>query len=164
MPSDLPTLLLEGHDMITRTAKEHATRWGLGRADRWSLNQQEGTIRWWFGERVASAPVQVLGSWSGQTNTFVWAWDNDSILDRLCLTAELVRAYGEEHDVLALKSSPLSLGQDKVNDLIAIAFRLGGCTGLYHPYDGRTATYIVFGDVTLTEPDGSTSVVRVSAS
>ena len=158
---DVDRLLLEGRDLVARTAKAHADGWGLGRADAWSLDQGEGRLVWRFADRTASADAQILGSWSGQAGTFVWSWDNASVAEHLCRTAERVRSFGEEHDLLALRSSPLRLSHDQVDDLVALAFRVAGCTGLYHPYDGRTATYIVFGEVTLTAADGRTSEFRV---
>ena len=36
---------------------------------------------------------------------------------------------------------------------------MGGCTGLYHPFDGTPASYIAFGEVTVDAADGSTSDV-----
>ena len=49
---------------------------------------------------MASAPAQILGSWNGEVNTFVWAWDNDSILDALSPDRrDRVRAFGVEHDI-----------------------------------------------------------------
>ena len=62
-----------------------------------------------------------------------------------------MRAFGAEHDVAALTTSPLKLDEEQVRDLVALAFRIGGCTGLYHPFDGRLATYITFGPVTIEE-------------
>jgi hypothetical protein len=161
MDPDLGELLLQGRDMVARTAATHAQRWGLGSAQRWSLDQQAGRIAWHFEDRVASAPVQVLGSWSGQASTFVWSWDNETVLDALCRDAERVRAYGVEHDVLALSSSPLSLSLEQVDDLVALAVRVVGATGLYHPYDGRSATYLLFGDVLVERADGTSETVAV---
>ena len=151
-------LVREGHERIALTSAAHTARWGLGAADRWALDQSQGQIRWSFPDRVVSAPAQILGSWNGTVNSFAWSWDNDSIRDELCLTSGLVRTYGVALDVPALTSSPLSLDESQARDLVALAFRLGGCTGLYHPYDGRLASYVVFGAVTIEERGGAVSV------
>ena len=95
-------------------------------------------------------------------SSFVWSWDNDSIAEPLCRTADEVRAFGAEHAIGALTSSPLELDEGRVRDVVALAFRVGGCTGLYHPFDGSLASYIAFGDVTLEEA-GRTSIFEVSA-
>ena len=159
---DLDVLVTEGHSDIARTTDEHTARWGLGSARRWFLDQAEGRIVWSFEDHVASAPAQILGSWNAEVNTFVWAWDNASIAEPLRSTAADVRAFGAEHGIGALTSSPLDLDEARVRDVVALAFRVGRCTGLYHPFDGRLASYIAFGDVTIEEA-GRTSVFEVTS-
>jgi hypothetical protein len=159
---ELEKLVTEGHADIARTTEQHTTRWGLGSAKKWALSQEDGRIFWSFEDHVASAPVQVLGSWNAEVSSFVWSWDNTSIADPLCRTAVDVRAFGSEHGIGALTASPLELDEGRVRDLVALAFRIGECTGLYHPFDGTLATYIAFGEVTLEEA-GGTSVFDVTA-
>jgi hypothetical protein len=163
MDPDLGTLLLQGHDLITRTTQAHRERWGLGSADRWILDQQEGRIVWSFEDRVVSAPAQILGSWNAEVNSFAWAWDNASIAEPLRRTSTRVRDFGTEHGIGALAQSPLTLDEDKVRDLVALAFRIGECTGLYHPFDGRLASYITFGQVTIEEAGGRSTTFDVDA-
>jgi hypothetical protein len=163
MDPDLGTLLLEGQAAITRTTQEHSERWGLGSARRWVLDQGDGRIVWSFEDHVASAPAQILGSWNSEVGSFVWSWDNASVADALCVTASDVRAYGAEHGIGALTSSPLELDEGRVRDLVALAFRIGRCTGLYAHFDGTLASYITFGEVTLEEAGGRTSTFEVSA-
>ena len=160
---ELETLLMQGRDMIDQTSRAHRERWGLGTANQWALDQDDGRIVWSFDDHVASAPAQILGSWNGTVNSFVWAWDNETIKPALAVTAAEVRAFGVENGVGALTTSPLSLSEEQVRDLVALAFRLGGCTGIYHPYDGRLATYITFGPVMLEESGGRTSTFEVNA-
>jgi len=158
----MDTLLLQGHELIAQTSRAHSDRWGLGTAQRWVLDQDEGRITWSFPDRIVSADAQILGSWNGTVNSFAWAWDNDSIQDKLCVTAARVRAFGLENDVVALTSSPLNLDESQARDLVALAFRLGDCTGLYHPYDGKLASYITFGPVTIEEPGGVISTFEAT--
>ena len=155
-PLDLGALLLQGQAHVGESSRAHAERWGLGSAQRWSLDQRQGRIQWSFEDRVVSAPAQILGSWSSTAGSFVWSWDNETILDEMSRTAEEVRAFGARHDVLALTTSPLAVDEEQVRDLVALAFAIGGCTGLYHPFDGRLATYITFGEVTIETAGGVT--------
>ena len=159
----IETLLVQGREMIDKTTRAHTQRWGLGTAKQWALDQDQGRIVWSFENHVASADVQILGSWNAQVTSFVWSWDNDSIQAPLCAHAEKVRAFGAEHGVAALTNSPLKLGEEQARDLVALAFQVAGCTGLYHPYDGRLATYITFGPVTIEEPGGRVSTFDVTA-
>lgn len=160
---ELDTLLLQGRELVEQTSRAHAERWGLGAAKRWALNQDDERILWSFEDHVASAPVQILGSWNSRVSSFVWSWDNETIKPALCLTAEQVRAFGVENDVSALTSSPLKLDEEQARDLVALAFRVGDCTGLYHPFDGQLATYVAFGPVTIEEPGGHVTVFDLGA-
>ena len=160
---DIETLLLQGRELIEQTSRAHSERWGLGGAQRWVLDQDDGRVTWSFEDHVASAPAQILGSWNSKVSSFVWAWDNETIHEPLRATAEVVREFGVENGVTALASSPLKLDEAQVRDLIALAFRLGGCSGLYHPFDGQLATYIAFGPVTVEEPGGVVSTFEVAS-
>jgi hypothetical protein len=160
---ELETLLNEGREMIDRTSKAHRERWGLGSAKRWVLDQDLGQIVWSFEDHVASAPAQILGSWNGKVSSWVWSWDNESVQAPLRTTAEEVRAIGVLNGIGALATSPLKLNEEQVRDLVAVAFRLAGATGLYHHYDGVLATYITFGPVTLEEAGGRTSTFEATA-
>jgi hypothetical protein len=157
------TLLLQGRELIDQTSRAHAERWGLGTAKRWVLDQDEGRVLWSFEDHVATAPAQILGSWNNKVSSFVWSWDNETIKAPLCATAEQVRSFGVENDISALRTSPLRIDEAQVRDLIALAFRLGDCTGLYHPFDGQLATYIAFGPVTLEESGGRVSTFDLAA-
>lgn len=161
---ELDTLLHQGRELVEQTARAHAERWGLGASKRWALNQEDGRILWSFEDHVAWAPVQILGSWNSRVSSFVWSWDNETIRPALCTTAERIRSLGIENDVPALTSSPLNLDEVQVRDLVALAFRLGDCTGLYDPFDGQLATYIVFGPVTIEESGGRVSTFDLGAS
>jgi hypothetical protein len=161
---ELQTLLLEGRAQIERTTKAHSERWGLGEARRWVLDQDQGRITWSFEDRIVSAPAQILGSWNAKVGSFVWAWDNASIKPPLRVAAERARAVGAEHGVGALTTSPLSVDEEQVRDLVALAFGIVEGTGLYHPFDGQLASYITFGPVTIEEAGGRTSTFEVDAS
>ncbi len=160
-PDELGTLLMQGHEMILESIRVHRERWGLGEEHRWTLDQREGLVRWELPGRTASAPAQVLGSWSPDSSTFVWSWDNDTIAAPLRRTAERVRAWGVEHEVFALSASPLRLDEQQAMDLVALAFRVGQCTGLVPPARGGLASYVVFGEVSVTHDDGRTETFEV---
>lgn len=160
---ELDSTLLQGRALIDQTTAAHAERWGFGTASRWVLDQGNGRIVWSFEDHVASAQAQILGSWNSQVNTFVWSWDNETIEAPLCVTAEEVRAIGVENDVPALCTSPLKLDEEQVRDLMALAFVLGRCTGLYQPSDGPLASYIAFGAVSIEGSGGRTSTFDLAA-
>jgi hypothetical protein len=94
--ADLSTLLLQGEDMIDQLARAHMS-WGLGSADRWGLDQRTGLITWTFPEKTATAPAQILGSFSPSSGSWLWAWANKSILPEMSRDARIVRDWAEAH-------------------------------------------------------------------
>ena len=59
------------------------TKYGLGKYKRYQLDLQTATIRFYDGndtERVC-ADLQVAGSWSPESESWMWGWENESVPD-----------------------------------------------------------------------------------
>jgi hypothetical protein len=152
--ADVGVLLLQGHDMIEQTAEAHRQRWGFGSADRWELDQVEGLLRFTFSDRVAEAPVQILGTYSPAGGSWMWAWANDSLTDALCVASEKVRAWGEQQGQAMLTTARMQVGEEQAAALAALAFRVSGLSGFYRAPAGRSHLYLGFGTVTLIDAAG----------
>lgn len=59
----LENLYQAGRSHIEMLAKAHS-EWGCGKADRWDVDQETGLIQWTFSDRIATAPAQILASYS----------------------------------------------------------------------------------------------------
>lgn len=151
----LTDALLQGTDMLQRTTAAHVDRWGLGTAERWDLDQDSGLLRWTFPDRVAEAPVQILGSYSPHSASWMWAWANESLPSGLCAANEAVRTWGEQQGSAALTTPVLEdVSDEQVADLTAIAFRVTQATGFYRAPAGRSLLHCTFGRVVITTADG----------
>ena len=159
---DLDTLLLEGQDMIEQTGRAHAEAWGLGSADRWDLDQTTGLLRFTFHDRLAEAPAQVLGTYSPNGETWVWAWANTSLLPDLRRDSEQVRAWGEQNGADVLTTPKLPLGAGQAADVAALAFRISQATGFYRAPAGAAQVFLTFGPVTLTDSNGDQEMFAFS--
>ena len=119
---------------------------------------------WSFDDHIASAPAQILGSWNGEVNSFVWSWDNASIADPLCETAATVRAFGAEHDIARPHEPRRSTSTRRRS---ATWWRWPsasvGAPGSTTPSTDASPRYIAFGEVTLEEAGGRTSTFEVAA-
>ncbi|MGW2374204.1 DUF6882 domain-containing protein [Kitasatospora sp. NPDC001683] len=157
---DLAALLLQGEQMIGQLAEAHTT-WGLGTADRWGLDQRTGLITWTLPDRTASAPAQILGTWSPNSASWLWAWANRSILPELSRDAGRVRDWAEAHGHTALAEPQLEADEERAATLAALALRITRATGFYRAPGATSTTFITFGPVTLTAQDGSTSTFTI---
>lgn len=159
--SELSILLLQGEDMISQLAQAHRS-WGLGTADRWSLDQQTRLITWTFPDKTATAPAQILATHSRSAGSWKWAWANPSILSEMSRDASSIRdwARARGHNVLA---EPEIVADDQTADaLSALSLRITEATGFYRGPSAGAFVIISFGPVTLTANDGSISTFAIN--
>ncbi|WP_405632535.1 hypothetical protein OG933_41995 [Streptomyces sp. NBC_00016] len=160
-PADLSTLLLQGEDIIDQLAQAHVS-WGLGSADRWGLDQRTGLITWTFPEKTATAPAQILASFSPSSGSWLWAWANDSILPEMSRDARTVRDWAEAHGHHALAQPKVDADEQTAATLAALAVRITKAAGFYRGPGANSVAIITFGPVTLTAADGSTSTFNIN--
>ena len=159
---DVGTLLLQGQEMIARTARAHADRWGLGTAERWDLDQTIGVLRWAFADKVVEAPAQFLGTYSPADESWRWAWANESLSSGLREASEDVRAWGEANGQAMLTQPQMQVTEEQAAELAAIAFRLSGATGFYRASTGGSSVFMTFGTVTIRPGDGEPETFTIS--
>ncbi|WP_393054800.1 DUF6882 domain-containing protein [Streptomyces sp. LN549] len=160
-PADLSTLLLQGEDMIDQLARAH-TSWGLGSADRWGLDQRTGLITWSFPDKTATAPAQILASFSPSSGSWLWAWANESILPEMSRDARGVRDWAEAHGHHSLTRPKADVDEQAAATLAALAVRITKATGFYRGPGANSVAVITFGPVTLADADGSTSTFSIN--
>lgn len=160
--SALSVALMEGTGLIEQSAAAHQAQWGLGSADRWDVDQPTGTIRFTFADKVVTAPVQMLGSWSRANETFMWAWANPSVDESLSRDAARVKAFGERHDWSFLVADTVPANEEQAADMVAVAFRITGATGFYRGGNLPIVPYLTFGpEVTITPTEGEATTISV---
>ncbi|MFB7510367.1 DUF6882 domain-containing protein [Streptomyces broussonetiae] len=158
--ADLSVLLLQGEDMIGRLARAHMS-WGLGSADRWDLDQTTGIITWTFPDKTATAPAQILGSFSPGSGSWVWAWANKSILPDMSRDARSFRDWAEANGHPALAQPEINADAQAASTLVALAVRVTEATGYYKGTGSSSSVIITFGPVTLTNADSSVSTFNI---
>jgi hypothetical protein len=164
--AELSTLLLQGEDMIGQLAEAHLS-WGLGSAQRWELDQANGVISWFFPDRTASAPAQIIGTWMPASGSWLWAWANNSIQPELARDSRMVRDWAEEHGHTSLTLPKVEADREAAAAMAALAVRITGATGFYRGTGESEADpmpVITFGPVRVTTADGETSMFEIEVS
>jgi hypothetical protein len=113
-PDDIGRLLME-HGLAALDKQLHLNDL-VGEAD-WLLDQAAGTITF-GGEAVCGA--QILGSESAADASWLWAWANPSIDERLARSAAALRRYGEEHAIVQLTTPELPLRGSVTGEAMAL--------------------------------------------
>lgn len=141
------------HGLIQQTSV-HATTWHLGEEDRWSADLDDGTITLHFKNgMVASASIQVVGTYNRSDGTFLWGWDHPSVPENLRHHAQLVQAWGDENKIAAFTTRKVQCSEDDAWAFAAVANRLGNANGVYRGPDGTALVFMTFGEIQLKTSD-----------
>jgi hypothetical protein len=100
---------------------------------------------------VATAPVQVVGSYNTQDGTWLWGWDNPSLEAALTEHARKVRSFGEERGYEVLTTPKLACPESQCWELTALACMLAEGQGAYRGPAGTARVFVTFGEVTLSK-------------
>lgn len=126
--------------------------WGLGTFDRWDIDQQVGDLVFSNDDgTTATAPAQIIGSFSTNDNSWLWAWDNPSIVDAMKRDALKVKQYGEQHGIENLTTRKWIGTEEDAWAMAALAVKLTGAQGAYRGPSGKSFVFMTFGEVKLSK-------------
>jgi hypothetical protein len=116
----------------------------LGVWKRYHLDQEKGTIEFSSDGQVGLvADLHVVGSTSRSTGTWLWSWDNPSILPKVRHCMEEVRAYGQAHNVERLVNAKWSGDERDGWEMTAIAAYLLKADGGYRAPGEKGALFAI---------------------
>jgi hypothetical protein len=144
-------LALQSVEEVKQKTADFEGLFQIGTAD-WELDQDTGLIT--FKSKsgvVATAPVQLAGTYSQADGTWLWAWENPSIDAKLAAHATRAREHGQQHNVADLTTAKLALPEDKALELAAVTCKLGGHQGVYRGASEGTVLFITFGEPTVQQ-------------
>lgn len=119
---------------------------------RWNVDLDAGTITFTSATKVASAPVQVVGTYNTLDGTWLWGWDHPSVPKACAEAAARVHAYGVKHKVGDFTTRKLTCSEEDAWRFTGVASYLTGATGAYRGPSGTTLVFMTFGEVTLSAP------------
>lgn len=95
------------------------------------------------GKAKVIADVQFVGDVSSLSHTWLWAWANPSIIDKITRSAKRVREYGRIHKFDALTDAEWKADQSDGWDMTAVTAMLTGAIGAYRTEDDNGYTFMV---------------------
>jgi hypothetical protein len=144
-------LAAAGEELRAKT-QAHCRAWRLDKADDWSLNQETGELVFAFEDgMVARAPAQIVGSFDSRDSTWLWAWNNPTIDEKLRRDALEVKAYGEQFEIEKLLLPKWAGTENDAWAMTALAAKLCDAQGAYRGPAGSTFVFMTFGDVKLRQ-------------
>lgn len=122
----------------------------VGEAD-WELDVEAGQIAFSNGRRWS---IQILGSESFQSDTWLWAWANaqSRLPESLLRMAQQVREFGEQHDIDELIQPDIPLDWGDSHLLGSIAAGLCGADAYYRCPHSAGAVCVLINDEKFPRP------------
>ncbi len=131
-------------------ADAHMNTWGIGKSDTWNVDQNKALIWWTFPDgKIASAPVQIIGTFNPNDGSFMWGWDHPSIQPPLQEHAKLVKVFGEKHKIKRFTTQKVKATEAEAWEFLAVANRLAKSNGGYRADAGGPFVFMTYGEITL---------------
>lgn len=111
----------------------------------WNVNIQQGTIS--FGQSL-TFPMQILGTISHSSQTWLWAWANtkSGIPESLIQQSLQLKKYGEENEIDLLRSDSFDFSKDDLHLIGMIASGMFSSSGYYIADYGQGAMVVTIKD------------------
>ena len=149
-PTDFEELFDKATHHVEALQTAHRDNWGLGRADRYDVDLETGYIRFIFdGDKIATAAVTLIGTWSANAKEFLWGWDHPMCPPADNSAAVAVKTYANVHGIDLLQYRALICEEDDGWGLAAIACLLGELKGVYRCPKDDNYVYLGFENITL---------------
>jgi hypothetical protein len=130
----------------------HVGTWHMDEAD-WTADQEKGEITFTNKRRgtVATAPVQIIGTFNTTDGTWMWGWANPSVAAHVVEDARKLKEYGTTHGVSELTSAKVKCIEQRAWVFAALACRLCARQGAYRGPAGKTMVFMTFGEVKISK-------------
>ena len=139
---------------VERKNQKLADEYGFGSFERWDIDQEIGELIFSDGgvpKLVCS--VTMLGSFSEQSETWMWGWANPSLLEPLTRDTTAVRDYGEKNGIEDLTAEKTAATEGEAWALSALACRILSGIGLYRGPTGNGFVIMMLKDIKQGEQD-----------
>jgi hypothetical protein len=132
------------YDLQAKTVA-HQTVWGLGKSDRWELNQDNGNLIFTFPDKTVTCEAQIIGSFNKTEGTWLWAWANPTVATNLTRASQQLRDYGNQHKYDKLRLAKWKATENEAWEMVALATLLCEAQGAYRGPAGDTYVFMTFG-------------------
>ena len=119
----------------------------------WDFNLDEGTLTFTLEDgRLATVPMQIIGTRSRDDDTFLWGWDHPSVPEPLAQHAKRLLAWAEANNLTDVTTQLEVLPEEKIWEYTVLAAYLSGAQGVFRPSgDDVPYIYLTYGKPTFSE-------------
>ena len=137
-------LVTAAHQYLTARQEDLKAEFGLSWHERWDWDSDRGTIVFSDGgvARVI-AKAQLVGSVSKKTGTWLWAWANQSIEERLRRDLNEVRRFGEHQGIWQLSTAKWEADEVDGWEMTSISAYVLHAKGAYRMPSEKLVTFAI---------------------
>jgi hypothetical protein len=148
-PTDWEKLVSDANAYTETQQSRLKTEFSLLDWKRYDYHQEAAALVFSSGgtERLTTR-IQIVGSTSTSSGTWLWAWDNPSILEEASESVHLLRKFGLQHRFERLSEAKWKADEIDGWEMTAVACLLLGGEGVYRAPDENGALFMV-----LTNPE-----------
>jgi len=138
-------LIETAYAYLQQQQAQSATSFNIGSYQRYDYDQASGKLVFSSNGTVrVITDFQAVGSISTRSNTWLWAWANESILPNVCQAAEHVRAFGEREQITEVSDPYWPADEADGWAMTALTAYLTQAKGGYRCPDEHGFLYVVF--------------------
>lgn len=144
----------QASDAMREKQKALVDRFQLGTHGRFDWSQEQGVIVFSSnGVPKVAADIQFAGSYSDTSKTWLWAWDNDTILPKMLSDSKRVLQYGREHHFKRLTEAKWPADEVECWGVTTLQAHFTGAEGMYRTSTGKGYTYLTLRNTHWVRPD-----------
>lgn len=140
----LSHLIGDSFDYLQAMQDTFMKAYNIGDCERWDWDQEMGTLIFSHeGKPTVECDVHFVGTLSTLSKTWMWAWANQSLSDKVKEQSRLVRRIGDERQFLPLACPKWSADETDGWEMTAIMAKAVGAIGAYRTPDENGFVYMV---------------------
>jgi hypothetical protein len=146
-PTDWDDLLSQAEQYTAECQERLKSEFSLLEWERYSYNQEAASLIFSSGgvPRV-TMKIQVVGSWAKRTGTWLWSWDNASILASADEYVHWLKTFGEQNGFARLSNASWQAEEVDAWEMTSLACLLLQGEGVYRAPDDDGALFMVLSD------------------
>ena len=120
----------------------------IGEYARYDYDQEKAELVWSDeGIPKVIAKIQFVGSISTKSNTWLWSWENPSVLDNLKKDIVRIRSFGETHGIEKLTNAKWIADEFDGWEMTSIAAKLLEARGAYRAPSSNGFTFMIITEI-----------------
>lgn len=111
--------------------------------ENWFYNQATALLTFSTGETELNFKYFEVGSFSNKSNTWMWSWANDHILENVKENTKQIREFGKNFNFTKFTDGCFQSDEFEAWEFAAIAVRLTSGIGIYRPVNDGLKIFLV---------------------